>query len=193
MCIYCHTTNYRKIYESHFGPIQKDESGRKYDIHHIDGNHANNAPDNLTCVSIKEHYDIHYSQNDYGACYLIARRLRLSHEELTDLAKKNNEHRVSSGQHNFLGGEIARVFSRKRVAEGTHHFLDSEKARERNLTRIKNNNHHLLGGKYQQQQLENGTHPSQIKKTCEHCDRTFSSNMYGRYHGSKCKDAKTVG
>ena len=187
MCIYCNTANYRKIYESHYGPIPIDSSGRKYDVHHIDGNHDNNTPDNLKCVTVKEHYDIHYSQGDYGACYLISRRLRLSPQELADLAKKNNESRISSGQHNFLGGEIARVFSRKRVAEGTHHFLDSERARERNLTRIKNNNHHLVGGSHQQKQLENGTHPSQIKKTCEHCGRTFSSGMYGRYHGDKCK------
>jgi len=187
MCIYCNTSNYRKIYESHFGPIPKDETGKKYDIHHKDGNKKNNDPANLLCVSVQEHYDIHYSQGDYGACYLLARRMKLSKEELSAIAAKNNENRIATGEHNFLGGEIARVFSRKRVSEGTHHFLDGQKARERNLTRIKNNNHHLVGGAHQQKQLENGTHPSQIKKTCEHCSRTFSSGMFGRYHGDKCK------
>jgi len=42
MCIYCGTTKYRKIYEQHNGPIPKG-----MDIHHIDGNHANNDPNNL--------------------------------------------------------------------------------------------------------------------------------------------------
>ena len=44
MCIYCGTDKYRKIYEQHHGPIPIDESGRTYDIHHIDGNHFNNDP-----------------------------------------------------------------------------------------------------------------------------------------------------
>lgn len=187
MCIYCNTIHYRKIYESHYGPIPKDSNGRKYDIHHKDGNKKNNAPDNLIALTVQEHYDIHYSQGDYGACYLLSRRMKLSPEELSELARKNAAYQIAKGVHNFLGGEIARTGSRRRVAEGTHHFLDSEKARERNLVRIRNNNHHLVGGKHQQQQLANGTHPSQVKKTCEHCNRVFSSGMYGRYHGPRCK------
>ena len=64
MCIYCGTNKYRKIYESHNGPIPKEDNGRSYEIHHIDGNHFNNDPSNLKAVSIQEHYDIHYSQGD---------------------------------------------------------------------------------------------------------------------------------
>lgn len=54
--------NYRKIWEDNFGPIPKDENGRSYEIHHKDGNTENNDLSNLMCVSIKEHYDIHYKQ-----------------------------------------------------------------------------------------------------------------------------------
>lgn len=61
MTIYS-STNYRKIYEQHYGPIPKDSDGRTYEIHHIDGDHSNNDPSNLKCVSIQEHYDIHHSQ-----------------------------------------------------------------------------------------------------------------------------------
>ena len=68
MCIYCATDNYRKIYETHYGPIPIDEEGRTFDIHHIDGNHSNNSPQNLKAVTIKEHYDIHYLQEDWSAC-----------------------------------------------------------------------------------------------------------------------------
>ena len=32
---------HRKIYQEKFGPIPKDEKGRSYEIHHIDGNHKN--------------------------------------------------------------------------------------------------------------------------------------------------------
>ena len=39
-------------------------------------------------------------------------------------------------------------------------------------------------------QLKNGKHPSQIKKTCKHCKKTISSNMFARYHGDNCKIVK---
>jgi hypothetical protein len=55
---------YRKIYEQNFGPIPKEPNGRTYEIHHIDGNHNNNDPTNLSAMTIQEHYDIHYSQGD---------------------------------------------------------------------------------------------------------------------------------
>jgi hypothetical protein len=58
--------NYRKIYEKIKGPIPKG-----YEIHHIDGNHNNNDIDNLKCVSIQEHYEIHKKQGDWGACRKI--------------------------------------------------------------------------------------------------------------------------
>jgi len=51
---------YRTIYEQYFGKIPKDSQGRSYEIHHLDGNHENNDISNLRCVSIQEHYDIHY-------------------------------------------------------------------------------------------------------------------------------------
>ena len=68
MCIYCNTNKYRKIYENHHGAIPKDDLNRVFEIHHIDGNHSNNSPENLTAVSMREHYDVHRSQNDWYAC-----------------------------------------------------------------------------------------------------------------------------
>lgn len=78
---------YRKIYETHFGPIPKDEYGRTYEIHHIDGNRNNNDPSNIIALSIKEHYDIHYSQGDYGACVMIAKRMNLSPDHVSKIQK----------------------------------------------------------------------------------------------------------
>jgi hypothetical protein len=54
--------NYRKIWITLKGEIPKDEFGRSYEIHHIDGNRKNNSIDNLMCVSIEEHYEIHNKQ-----------------------------------------------------------------------------------------------------------------------------------
>jgi hypothetical protein len=67
--------NYRKIWEEANGPIPKDELGRSYDIHHIDGNKNNNDLANLMCVTIQQHFDIHYKQGDYDACKAISLRM----------------------------------------------------------------------------------------------------------------------
>jgi len=66
---------YQYIWIKHNGQIPKDEFGRSFDIHHIDGDKNNNNIDNLKCVSIDEHYKIHFNQNDYGACHAIRIRL----------------------------------------------------------------------------------------------------------------------
>jgi hypothetical protein len=79
---------HRKIYEKEYGPIPKDVDGRSYEIHHIDGNRANNDIMNLTCVTIQEHYNIHYSQGDYGACVMIAKRMGMSPTHLSDIQKR---------------------------------------------------------------------------------------------------------
>jgi hypothetical protein len=68
---------HRKLWEAHYGEIPKDEHGRSYEIHHLDGNHNNNNIDNLVCVTIQEHYNIHYRNGDWGACVLIAKRMNL--------------------------------------------------------------------------------------------------------------------
>lgn len=78
---------YRKLYEQNFGPIPKDEDGRTYEIHHKDGNRANNDPNNLSALSIREHYNVHYKQGDYGACVLIARRMSLPPDHISTIQK----------------------------------------------------------------------------------------------------------
>jgi hypothetical protein len=100
MSIYS-TTDHRKIYEAFIGPIPKDEDGRSYEIHHIDGNHNNNEISNLLCVSIKEHYEIHKSQGDYKACLIMSQRMKVSPEEKSYLAKLSN-----TGENNPMYGTI---------------------------------------------------------------------------------------
>ena len=91
MSIYRKDSYHRKIYEDHYGPIPKDSAGRSYEIHHIDGNHENNNIDNLLCVSIQEHYNIHYySQGDFKACLIMSKRMDISPEEKSRLAKIAN-------------------------------------------------------------------------------------------------------
>lgn len=113
-------TNYRQIYEQYYGKIPKDEHGRSYQIHHIDGNRKNNDIANLKCVSIQEHYDIHYSQQDWGACYLIGKKMKISPAELSELVQKQQQERIKNGTHNFVGDKNP-VYTR--IKDGTHNFL----------------------------------------------------------------------
>jgi hypothetical protein len=79
--------NYRKIWENRFGKIPFDDNGRTFEIHHIDGNKSNNDINNLLCVSIQEHYEIHYKNGDYGACVMIAKRMSLPPNYISEIQK----------------------------------------------------------------------------------------------------------
>ena len=127
MCIYCGTNRYIKIYKNHHGVIPKDPTGRSYEVHHIDGNHSNNLPENLTCVSIQQHYDIHYSQADWGACFLMAQKMSYSPEEISELNRKQNQSRIRAGTHNLLKREDGSSLTSDRVKEGTHHWLSKNR------------------------------------------------------------------
>ena len=78
---------YRKIWEQNYGKIPLDENGRTYEIHHIDGNNNNNNIENLKCLSIEEHYRIHYEQENWIACLRMSSRMNISSEEKSLLAK----------------------------------------------------------------------------------------------------------
>ena len=170
MCIYCGTTKYRKIWIKHNGLIPKDEQGYSYEIHHIDGDRQNNTLDNLACVSIREHYDVHYIQGDWAACVRIGAKLKISSEELREISilncAKTNARTLKNGTHNFLG-ENNHVHAK--VANGTYH---------------------TLGPSHNLRLLANGRHASQKLKYCPHCLQTCDSANYSRYHGDNCAIVK---
>ena len=152
MCIYCGTNKYRKIYEHHHGSIPKEENGRTYEIHHIDGNHSNNDPINLKSVTIQEHYDVHYSQQDWGACLKISKRMTLSSSDIGKLSRLTQLKRVSDGTHPFLKKEVQqkRIESvieshRKRVNDKTHQFIGGAIQREDIKKRKENGTYHMYG------------------------------------------------
>ena len=208
MCIYCGTKKYRKIYENHYGPIPREDNGRTYEIHHIDGDHSNNNPDNLRAVTIQEHYDIHYSQSDFGACFKMAPRLKMTLKEISLLCSLAQKKRVEDGSHNFLGPEL----NKKRINDGSHNFLGPEL----NQKRINDGSHHFLMredgtslGKYANQKsieygtnkfldekwqkektkkaIKKGTHNFLQKVKCPHCDKTGVLGPMKRFHFGKCK------
>jgi hypothetical protein len=106
--------NYRKIWEKHNGPIPIDEDGRSYHIHHIDGDKHNNQITNLLCVTIQEHYDIHYSQGDWYACHALQMLLDIDPDEQRKLMSKAASARYTNGTHNWLN------INEKMLENGTH-------------------------------------------------------------------------
>jgi hypothetical protein len=168
MCTYCGTKYYRKIYENHIGPIPYENNGRVYEIHHIDGNHKNNDPINLKAVTLQEHYNIHYAQGDYGACYyMMIERMDKSPAEISIIASKNAKARIKAGTHNFLG-------------------------KNNPVYRQLQKGHHFEGGQIQRDNIKAGTHnfvndnPSRRTWTCEVCGKNGVGLGNKSKHRKKC-------
>jgi hypothetical protein len=165
---------YRSIYEKHYGPIPREENGRSYEIHHIDGDHTNNDPLNLKAVTIQEHYDIHYSQQDWGACIKIGAAMKLDPKEISVMASIHSK-----------------KVQKERLENGTHHFLNSEYQTKINKSRVQNKTHNLLGSSMSEHQFKTGTHPSQQVFHCENCNRDIKNKSnYNRWHENNCKSVK---
>ena len=161
-------SNHRQIWEQAYGPIPKDRDGRSYEIHHIDGNPNNNSLENLMCIPIQEHYDIHYKQGDYGAAFLIAGRMKIKPETIKETAKKAGkataQKLIEQGKHNFQkvvrdeewrkklyyntkkGKEDRVKLNQKMFEEGSNSFYDPEECKKRQAKRIKEGRHNLKGG-----------------------------------------------
>jgi hypothetical protein len=174
-------SDYRKIWESHNGPIPKDSDDRSYEIHHKDGDRSNNDITNLKLVTIQEHYDIHFLQCDWAACQSIAFRMNLSPEEhskrQSDLARR----RINEGSHPFVDPVIRAgidkktgVREREKIKAGKSQLF-TKKANDK---RIKSHNaavatgtHHTLTVEYaesvrknQYKLLSEGKHTFQLNR-----------------------------
>lgn len=188
------SVKYRKIYETHYGPIPIDHNGRSYDIHHINGNHNDNRPENLKAVSVEEHYNIHYEQGDYSSCLFISHRMNLSPEEISDLAKKSNEKRLLNGTHNFQQKQFREKYNpiiaetvRQKVKNGTHNFQQKDFQKNVQKELVKTGRHNFSGDSLNRKMLERGTHVTQIKISCIYCKKICGKHAFVRWHGINCK------
>lgn len=91
--------DYRKVYERYYQASLLDG----IDIHHIDGNHNNNDPTNLQAVTLEEHYNIHKSQNDYYACFMISQRMEIKPEDWHRMAQENGRRSAIKNRDNGIG------------------------------------------------------------------------------------------
>jgi hypothetical protein len=180
--------SYRKIYKKHYGPIPVDHNGKTYEIHHIDGNHANCDPLNLKAVTLQEHYDIHYAQKDWGACIVMADRMKLSQAEKSDLARKNANNMVINKNHPFLTKADGTNIQTDRVKDGSHHLLTRADGSNIQTDRIAKGEHNFIGDENPIfTMIKNGTHPGNTKVSCLQCRGIYSLSPFTRWHGVNCK------
>jgi hypothetical protein len=133
------SSTHRYLYKKWHGFIPTDELGRTYDIHHKDGNHENNSVENLIAIPIQEHYDIHYRNQDYSACALIACRMKMSTNEISRLTSLAAQKRVADGTHHWLTTEHSNNVKesiKRRVNDGTYHMLGGEIQKDFQLKRV---------------------------------------------------------
>jgi hypothetical protein len=119
--------HYRQIWEEY----TQNKIPDGYEIHHIDGNRANNNPDNLVCVSIEEHLEIHIKQEDWGAVQAILARLDTDTTLLKLAASKAQKERWIKGTHNWQIKENKRKLNasasmQKRIQETGNAFIGIE-------------------------------------------------------------------
>jgi hypothetical protein len=84
------------------------------EIHHINGNREDNRIENLKAVTIEEHFDIHYLQNDYAACQAIMMRIKNVDKDIF--------------------GKITSSSQKKLLQEGRHNFQKMSKLRRKNIS-----------------------------------------------------------
>ena len=162
-------SRYRQIWERVNGPIPNDGYGRPYEIHHIDNDATNNNIDNLQCVSLQEHYDIHFAQHDYWACQAISFRLNLPEEErrrmiaLSAIQRKGIPRPDIRGDLNPMRNkEVA-----QKLSLATKGFPKTEQGRK-------------AIGDAQRQRLSK-------KINCIHCNKVMDEMNHNRWHGNNCR------
>lgn len=193
--------HYRQIWIDAYGPIPKDENGRSFEIHHIDGNRDNNNLNNLKCISIQEHYDIHLLQGDFGAAKAIALRMKTDQKDasktLSLLNSKTQKKLIKEGRHNFHHKRSE--LNRQRIAKGLHPFLQSSLQKElsarayatpgfkekRLAAVVKSNSERLAKGAHN---LQGSNNPNKKKYKCIECGRVTNKGSFTRFF-PKCKPA----
>jgi hypothetical protein len=117
------------------------------------------------------------------------RNAKVAMERGTHINLTNNPstRRAKEGKHHWQNGNSPNAggkLNKKLVEAGTHNFLGPE----HNKRMIAEGKNPWVGSASNLKRLAEGTHPSQQKKTCEHCGKTSSVGMYARWHGDNCKN-----
>ena len=183
---------YRAIYEDHHGTIPIDKFGRSYEIHHKDGNRNNNDLSNLVTLTIEEHFDIHYSQQDWNACLAISMRMKKTTEEISkiqsEIGRKSALKRIEEGTHNFLG---------RSYRLGVKHTEETKtKIKEKRSKQVISKEAYArasaskLGQKRTEEtkQLQSIKAKNRVNVVCPHCFKEGPKPQMMQWHFDKCKN-----
>jgi hypothetical protein len=168
--------DYRKIWSDANGPIPYDEEGRRYDIHHIDKNRENNKLSNLQCLSIRDHYNLHKSQGDWGACNLISSRMNLTKEERLFLNQKISE--AMKGKKRLPHLEETKQKMSESHKGKTFSKETIQKMRE---SKLRNPTKYWSGKKRE------GMKQNHLIHECPHCRKVGKGNVMFVWHFDNCK------
>jgi hypothetical protein len=172
---------YRKIWESHYGEIPKDEHGRTYEIHHKDGNRKNNDITNLMCLSLKEHYELHLQQGDYAAAAFLKQKIGRTmsgwnhSDETKNKISLNNKGMVGKTHSDETKRKMSEA--RKGIVFSDDHKNKLSEAKKKNPT-----NYWL--GKSRKGMVQN--HPTY---ECPHCGKIGKGTAMFKWHFDNCKKA----
>lgn len=174
---------YRKIWEDYYGEIPKDEEGRSFEIHHIDGNRNNNSIENLKCISIKEHYEIHLKQSDFASAAFIKQKMGRplngwKHSEETKLKISL----MGSG----MKGKKHSEQTKKKMSEARLGITLSEETKQKQREAKLNNPTKYWQGKSRKGMIVN--HPI---LTCIHCGKIGKGeSAMNKWHFDNCNFKK---
>lgn len=174
--------NYRKIWIQANGPIPLDDQGRSYEIHHIDGDRKNNRLENLQCLSIEAHYELHYSKGEYFAATLIAKRLGKFMEKPTKY-NITPEHREKIRQAK-LGDKnpMKNPQVAKKVADALRGRIKPEAVESRRLLTRKHNNQ-----PWHTEETKSKMRKPKEKVQCMYCNTIGGISQMKRWHFENCK------
>ena len=170
---------YRKVWEAHYGEIPKDEEGRTFEIHHIDGNRHNNSIENLKCISLKEHYEIHLKQGDYASAAFLKQKLGTplngwNHSEET----KKKISLLCRG----MRGKSHSEETQKKMTEARMGIVFSNEHKDK-LSKAKINN----PTKYWEGKSRKGMKQTHPIHTCPHCGKIGKGTAMFKWHFDNCK------
>lgn len=175
--------NYRKLWIKVNGPIPVDEQGRSFEIHHIDGNRKNNSIENLQCLSIEDHYKLHYEKRDFLAAKLISERLGNPLKNIPDwnLSEEGRQRIRESklGDKNPMRNpEVS-----KKVAEALKGRKKSKEAEKKRLETATRN-----GTLKRTEATKAKMRKPKEQIQCPHCKLIGGISQMKRWHFSNCKN-----
>jgi hypothetical protein len=170
---------YRKVWELHNGPIPKDTNGRSYEIHHLDLDRTNNSIENLQCVSLQEHYEIHLKRGDYASAAFLKQKMGtpLSGWKHSEATKK----KIALGR--GMTGKKHSAETKRKMSETRLGIIVSEETKQKQRESKLNKPTKYWQGKSRKGMIVN--HPT---LTCTYCGKIGKGeSAMNKWHFEKCK------